>query len=151
MKTAIVILLISVALVACGFGSGGNMPGVTSDPEKAAIAIYPENPTSEESKAMLKDGEQFYAAFGCASCHSTSSDRAGLVGPPLSGVGERYLARNDNDELLAKRWLVKHIKVPAEYPGIYFQTEEYGNFMPPNKNISDADMKALVEFLWALK
>ncbi len=138
-------------LAACGQSYGGNMPGVTSDPEKAAVAIYPENPSTEESRAMLEDGENFYTAFSCAGCHSTSSDRSGLVGPPLSGVGARYLARNDKDELKAKRWLVKHIKSPAEYPGIYFQTEEYGNVMPANKNISDADMKALVEFLWTLR
>jgi mono/diheme cytochrome c family protein len=143
-------MLGSLSVIACNFGSDGNRPGITSDPEKAAIAIYPEIPSAEESLRLIEDGKKYFTAFSCAGCHSTTNDRAGLQGPPLGGTPVRYTQKNDDDELEARRWLVKHIKSPQDYPGIYFNTEEYPNFMPPNQNISDADLKSLVEFLWSL-
>ncbi|MDC1142145.1 cytochrome c [Planctomycetota bacterium] len=150
MKILLLIVFGSLTLVACGFGAGGNQPGITSDPDKAALAIYPSAPTAEETLALKEEGKDFFTAFGCASCHSTTGERASLQGPPLAGTANRYTQRNDGDELEARRWMVKHIKQPQDFPGVFFNTEEYPNFMPPNRNITDADMKALVEFLWSL-
>jgi cbb3-type cytochrome oxidase cytochrome c subunit len=56
------------------------------------------------------------------------------VGPPLNHVGTRHRDLN---------WQIQHLKDPA---GV-----TRGSTMPPYKQLSDPDLKALAEFLLSLK
>jgi cbb3-type cytochrome oxidase cytochrome c subunit len=56
------------------------------------------------------------------------------VGPPLDGEGARHPDLN---------WQIQHLKDPA---GV-----TRGSTMPPYKQLSDSDLKALAEFLLSLK
>lgn len=149
MKIVLGLVLVGIVLAGCGFLGAGNQPGITSDPKEAAIAVYPENPSADEQAALTEDGKSLFQSSGCVNCHSPTRDGGNLQGPPLAGVSAKY-TRIEGSELKARRWLVMHIKSPQEYPGNLFQTKEYPNFMPPNHNITDADMKKVVEYLWML-
>lgn len=147
-------ILITLALLtaACGAWASGNTPGVTKDPELAAKAAFPDVPEGQEAVELRLKGKKLFTRFTCATCHSTTNERMGLMGPPLAGVSERHLAANDGDELKTRRWFVKHIKDPMAFPGLQHDKPEYERtHMPPNPRISDEDLRALVEFLWRLR
>jgi hypothetical protein len=64
---------------------------------------------------------------------------------------QRALEQHDHDALEARRWLVKHIKDPARYPGQFAGHPDYPGFMVPNPRLTDEDLAALVEYLWTLR
>ncbi len=135
----------------CSSWYDSNRPGVTKDPEKAAENSFPDVPDSDEARKLIEQGERIFRTAACASCHSTTSERMGLQGPPLGGVADRHLPENDNDPLETRRWMVKHIKEPQEYPGAFHDSREYPNIMPPGRHLADEDLRALVEYLWSLR
>jgi mono/diheme cytochrome c family protein len=148
---AVILILFALLSSGCG-GWDANTPGVTKDPEQSAKEAFPDIPDGQQAADMRIEGEKLFKRFGCGTCHSTGEERNGLMGPPLAGVGDRHLPENDNDPLETRRWLVKHIKDPIAFPGMYHDKPEYkGTHMPPNPRISDEDLAALVEFLWHLR
>jgi cytochrome c2 len=58
----------------------------------------------------VERGRQAFSAYGCGACHSIPgvSGAAGLVGPPLSGIGSRAVIagklENNPDNL--RRWIM---------------------------------------------
>jgi cytochrome c2 len=109
-------------------------------------------PSAEETLKLEPTGKSLFVRAGCAACHSITKERAGLVGPPLGGLADRVLARHDNDDLEARRWLVKHIRDPITYPSPYKSEPAYKNtHMPPQHGITDEDLRALIEYLWMLR
>ncbi len=144
-------LTLASATVATSCNWDTNTPGVTRNAKLSAENAYPEVPPPQETLQLADRGKPMFQRFACASCHSTSADRSGLLGPPLGGVATRVLDRMDHDELAARRWMVMHIKDPIKYPSPFKQDPDYrGAHMPPNPRISDDDMRALVEYLWLL-
>jgi mono/diheme cytochrome c family protein len=139
------------ALAACAPPEGG-WPGVTEDPRQAALTIYPELPPTQEILELREQGSRLFPRFGCAACHSPDDERRGLLGPPLGGVLERNLPRWEYSDLETRRWMVRHIRNPQEFPGVMAEHPDYARLhMPPHSRISDADMKALVEYLASLR
>ena len=145
------LLMMLSALLLTGCPPAGNQPGVTSDPEQSALNAYPDIPDSSQAMADAERGGKLFRQFTCLSCHSTDGERRNLAGPPLGGVSDRTLARNNNNSLEARRWLVKHIKDPGRDPGEYAGHADDPNFMTPNPRITDEDLRALVEYLWSLR
>jgi mono/diheme cytochrome c family protein len=139
------------ALVVAGCPDYSNQPGLTADPEQAALNAYPDIPAGEQAMQDAERGAKLFKQATCISCHSTEGDRRNLAGPPLGGVSDRVLARHDNDALKARRWLVKHIKDAPSYPGEFAGHPDYPNFMTPNPRLTDEDLRALVEYLWTLR
>ncbi|MCB9894552.1 MAG: cytochrome c [Planctomycetes bacterium] len=144
--------MLALGLACAGCLDSGNIPGVTTDPEAAAKAAFPELPPAAEATQLKDRGSKMFNGLGCQSCHSTTHERNGLMGPPLGGVSDRVLERKDHDPLKARRWLVMHIKDPLMYPSPFADQADYkGTHMPPNPRVTDEDLRALVEFLWALR
>jgi cbb3-type cytochrome oxidase cytochrome c subunit len=78
---------------------------------------------------MIKYGKTLYKQEGCFMCHRLNGE-GGRVGPDLTTEG----ARGRTQE-----WLVGHFKDPAAYVP--------GSLMPPFKNLTDEQLKALTAFL----
>jgi cytochrome c551/c552 len=142
-------VLLTTGLPACNLDAEN--PGVTRDVEQAALNAYPELPSAEETVALAQAGAPMFQRFGCASCHAISDSRSGLLGPPLGGIAARVLERHEYDELESRRWLARHIRDPRLSPSPYKDEPAYrGAHMPTHPRLSDADLKALVEYLWLL-
>ena len=152
MRSAAALLLIAIGLFVAGCLDSGNVAGVSPDAESAAASAYPELPSASDAMKLKEDGSKLFRGLGCQSCHSMTPERSGLMGPPLGGVSDRVLTRQDNDPLKARRWIVMHIKDPVMHPSPYAKDDAYrGTHMPPNPRLPDADLRALVEFLWTLR
>ncbi|MEZ4869288.1 MAG: c-type cytochrome [Caldilineaceae bacterium] len=89
-----------------------------------------------------RQGEQAIMQYGCGSCHTIAGvpGARGLVGPPLTGVGERaYIAGvlpNTPDDMVL--WIMNP------------QAFVPGNAMP-NLNVSEADARNIVAYLYSTR
>lgn len=135
---------------ACGGGTG-DANAATRYIEQAAATSLAAVPGAEESASLRETGRNVFRGSGCEMCHSITRQRNGMAGPPLGGISERMLERYSNDALEGRRWLFKHIRDPRRFEGPFANSPDYrGAFMPPNGQIKDEELRALVEFLWHL-
>jgi cytochrome c len=87
-------------------------------------------------------GRALVQQYGCGACHEINgvSGANGMVGPPLSNIGNRtYLAGqlpNNSDNMI--RWIREPQKV------------EPGTAMP-NLNVSEKDARDIAAFLYTLR
>jgi cytochrome c1 len=91
-------------------------------------------PESGYPPALVEQGKElFYSKYDCQSCHMVNPNTdQGYVGPVLTSVGSRLNAA----------WIYAWLKDPqALRPGT----------IDPNRNMSDADARALTAFLMAQK
>lgn len=147
-----VLVLLGCLLSLAGCMGDSNVPGLTKDPEAAAEAAFPALPDGNEGPELIERGYKMFKGLGCEQCHSTNTARKGLQGPPLGGLSDRVIDNHDGDPLQARRWTVRHIKDPQQYPGDYAGHEDYkGSFMTPYNRVADDDMRALVEYLFSLR
>jgi mono/diheme cytochrome c family protein len=87
-------------------------------------------PADQKSDAaLIKYGRTLYRQEGCFTCHRLNGEGGG-VGPDLTTEGSRGRATE---------WLVGHFKDPPAYV--------HGSVMPPFKNLTDEQLRALTEFL----
>lgn len=83
--------------------------------------------------ALVKQGRALVEKNGCLGCHKIAG-QGGAVGPPLDGAGTRRPSLD---------WQIRHLKAPsAVVPG---------STMPPYKQLSDADLRALATYLLSLR
>jgi ubiquinol-cytochrome c reductase cytochrome b subunit len=101
-------------------------------PNSATVGQTPPA-TTPLDPALVKKGQALFAQNGCAGCHKVAGQGA-AVGPPLDGEGARHPDIN---------WQIQHLKDPASVTR--------GSTMPPYKQLSNSDLKALAEFLLSLK
>ncbi|MCC6464945.1 MAG: cytochrome c [Planctomycetes bacterium] len=145
------LLALALLLAACSPGNGA-FPGVNPDPEQGAATAFAALPTAEETQQLAQRGKLVFAAEACASCHSNTSDRMGLLGPPMGGVLQRNLGRGEGDALKTRRWLFLHVRDAQRWPGAVTEAEAArGIRMPVHPRIPDEDLKALVEYLCSLQ
>jgi mono/diheme cytochrome c family protein len=106
-----------------------NLPRLdaTSTATSTSPKPQPVNPSAQLE--MIKYGKTLYKQEGCFMCHRLNGE-GGRVGPDLTTEG----ARGRTQE-----WLVGHFKDPAAYVP--------GSLMPPFKNLTDEQLKALTAFL----
>jgi cytochrome c5 len=143
-------IALSTALSACG----GNAPRPANTPvgDEGAAAAIAAVPSLEDQKRMAAIGADVFKKYGCGSCHSRSNQREGLAGPPLGKTGEAHVTRQGGDELAARRWFFAHIRNPKAHPGLHHADGAYsGTRMPGYTQISDSEMRALVEFIMTLR
>ena len=105
-------------------------------PASAPAASPPAAAAKPGSPLDLKAGEALMQKDGCAACHGVDKK---IVGPAYQDVAAKY---KGDAGALAK--LVQ--KVKAGGSGVWGQIP-----MPPNPNVPDADIKALVSWILALK
>ncbi|HUL55769.1 MAG TPA: c-type cytochrome [Usitatibacter sp.] len=93
----------------------------------AALAVAPAAALADEALAQKN---------GCLACHAVDKK---VVGPAYKEVAAKY--RNDKD---AAAKLEKKVKAGGQ--GVWGAVP-----MPPNAQVSDADIKALVKWILSLK
>ena len=100
-------------------------------PRLDAMSTSPQpQPVSPSAQLeMIKYGKTLYKQEGCFMCHLLNGE-GGRVGPDLTTEGDRGRTQE---------WLVGHFKDPSAYVP--------GSVMPPFKNLTDEQLKALTEFL----
>jgi cytochrome c5 len=105
-------------------------------PASAPAASLPAAAAKPGTPLDLKAGEALMQKDGCAACHGVDKK---IVGPAYQDVAAKY---KGDAGALAK--LVQ--KVKAGGSGVWGQIP-----MPPNPNVPDDDIKALVSWILALK
>ncbi len=83
-----------------------------------------------------KQAEAIAKAKGCTACHGVATK---LVGPSYKDVAAKYQGVADAEALLIK-------KVKDGGAGVWGQIP-----MPPHPDISDADLKTLVDWVLSIK
>ncbi len=86
--------------------------------------------------AAAQSADDLLKKHACVSCHAVDKK---LVGPSYKDVAAKYRGQKDADKLLAE-------KVKKGGVGVWGQIP-----MPPNANVSDADMKVLVAYILSIK
>jgi len=102
---------------------GNAAPPAPAAPPEARQAMQPAD------AASVKYGKTLYRQEGCFTCHRLNGE-GGTVGPDLTTEGSRGRTSD---------WLVGHFKDPPAYTR--------GSVMPPFKNLTDEQLRALTEFL----
>ena len=89
-----------------------------------------------QAKADPKAAEALAQKSGCIACHNVDKK---IIGPAYKEVAAKYKADKDADKKLAA-------KVKAGGSGVWGPVP-----MPPNAQVSDADIKALISWILSLK
>lgn len=113
----------------------------SASPIASAVAATPATPPAAAPAAAaapldMKTAEAMMQKDGCAACHAVDKK---IVGPAYQDVAAKY--RGDKDALTK---LVQ--KVKAGGSGVWGAVP-----MPPNAQVSEADIKALVSWILTLK
>jgi mono/diheme cytochrome c family protein len=101
------------------------------DAASASTAVGPQAQAAAESNQVesVKYGKTLYRQEGCFTCHQLNGEGE-TVGPDLTTEGVRGRTQP---------WLVGHFKDPPAYTP--------GSIMPPFKNLTEKQLKALTAFL----
>ncbi len=86
--------------------------------------------------AQAQRGEALIKKNGCTACHAIDKK---VVGPAYNDVAAKY-----KGDAKAAAMLMEKVKKGGS--GVWGQVP-----MPPNPQVSDADMKAMITFILALK
>lgn len=86
--------------------------------------------------AVAQSPDDLLKKHACLSCHAADKK---LVGPSYKDVAAKYRGQKDAEKLLAE-------KIKKGGAGVWGQIP-----MPPNTNVSDADMKVLVAYILSYK
>ena len=105
------------------------LPRLNAAPPAPAATLQTQEPTQNADAALVKYGKTLYRQEGCFTCHRLNGE-GGTVGPDLTTEGTRGRT---------SEWLVGHFKDPPAYV--------HGSVMPPFKNLTDEQLRALTEFL----
>ncbi len=106
------------------------IPRMSASAKAAQPVKPPEAPSEEQAVAY---GRTLYRQEGCFMCHQLDGE-GGKVGPDLTLEGTRGRTTE---------WLVGHFKDPPAYTT--------GSIMPPYKNLTDDQLRALTAFLESQK
>ena len=104
------------------------LPRLNASPAPVA-AMETQQASQNGDAALIKYGKTLYRQEGCFTCHQLNGE-GGAVGPDLTTEGTRGRTAE---------WLVGHFKDPPAYV--------HGSVMPPFKNLTDEQLRALTEFL----
>src|SRR5512144_2055212 len=86
--------------------------------------------------AQAQDAMKLLTKYGCTACHAIDKK---VVGPAYNDVSAKYKGDAGAPARLAA-------KVKAGGVGVWGQVP-----MPPNPTVTDADMKAMISYILALK
>ncbi len=113
-------------------GRGGGGGG----PREGAAGRQAREPAVERASLSgpLAQGEVLYEKWGCPRCHAIAG-RGGTIGPDLTRAG----AKPGRD----LGWHIRHLKDPAAVVP--------GSLMPPMHGVSDAELRAVAEYMLSLK
>ncbi|MDA8048718.1 MAG: c-type cytochrome [Rhodospirillales bacterium] len=87
-------------------------------------------------RAAVPLGEQLYKSNDCVTCHAVNQK---LVGPSYVDIAKKFAGQKDAVATLVKAVKDGHVGTWGMVP------------MPPHPTLSDADIKAIVEWILSLK
>jgi ubiquinol-cytochrome c reductase cytochrome b subunit len=123
----------AMVLILTNLGSMAPLFGPKTIPDARVASVRSTTGSVPLDPALVSQGKALVQKNGCLGCHKIAG-QGGAVGPSLDGAGTRH---PDLD------WQIRHLKEPiAVVPG---------STMPPYKQLSDADLKALATYLLSLK
>ena len=108
------------------------------------LALIPGENVEEDTtdkKGFQQTGEVAFESNGCVACHSTGTDT--LVGPGLSGIGNRAGSRVDN--LTPDEYLKQSLKEPSAYV-----VDGFTPAMPSFSYLGDDEIDKLIDYLKTL-
>ncbi len=103
---------------------------------KHAVAVLAAAGLVAAGSVQADAGEDLLKKTGCTACHSIDKK---LIGPPYVDVAAKYKGDAGAAAKLAE-------KVKKGGSGVWGQIP-----MPPNPQVSDADIKTLIAYILALK
>src|SRR5690242_10101498 len=103
---------------------------------KAAGAVVAAAALCIATAAQAQSGEELMKKNGCTACHAVDKK---IVGPAYVDVAAKY-----KGDAKAPAALMKKVKEGGS--GVWGQVP-----MPPNPQVSDADLKALITYILGLK
>ncbi len=104
-----------------------------------ALAAFPSRAGAQD----ISEGEQLFAAKGCAACHTVGG--GDLVGPDLAGVTTR------RDKVWLTRWLKEPDKMLAEGDATATEMfDKYNKIPMPNLGLSDSEVASLTAYFESL-
>jgi mono/diheme cytochrome c family protein len=106
-----------------------NLPRLNATSLAAAVPSKAQPVAQQPEPVLIKYGKTLYRQEGCFMCHRLNGEGGG-VGPDLTTEGTRGRTQE---------WLIGHFKDPPAYVP--------GSVMPPFKNLTDQQLKALTAFL----
>ncbi len=115
---------------------GGNATATpaAAAPEEAGDKEKASSPPAEQATASVKP-EEMPAKYGCTACHAVDSK---VIGPAFKEVAAKYRGK-DVEATLAE-------KVKNGGSGVWGQVP-----MPPNPQVPDQDLQAVVKWILSLK
>ncbi len=105
-------------------------------PAESAPAPSSAAPTSAPSSASGKNAQELAGKNGCLACHAVDKK---LVGPSYKDIAAKYAGQPDAEGKLMQ-------KVKNGGSGVWGSVP-----MPPNPQVSDQDVKTLVDWILSLK
>jgi len=109
---------------------------ISGDSMKIAAVVIAAVGVLAAGAAAAQSGEDLLKKNGCTACHSIDKK---LVGPPYVEVAAKYKGDAGAAAKLAE-------KVKKGGSGVWGQVP-----MPPNPQVSDADIKTMIAYILALK
>jgi mono/diheme cytochrome c family protein len=106
-----------------------NLPRLVATPPVTAVPSQAQPVAQQADAVLIKYGKTLYRQEGCFMCHRLNGEGGG-VGPDLTTEGTRGRT---------EEWLIGHFKNPPAYVP--------GSIMPPFKNLTDEQLRALTAFL----
>jgi len=105
-----------------------SLPRLNAETGRVSALAAPPTP-GKPAAELIAYGKILYRQEGCFMCHQLDGE-GGRVGPDLTVEGTRGRTTE---------WLIGHFKDPPSYVS--------GSIMPPFKNLTDAQLRALTAFL----
>ncbi len=102
----------------------------------ATVALFALILVNQPGSAAVPAGEQLFKKNDCTTCHAVDHK---LVGPSFQDVAKKYAGQPNAEQTLVDAIKKGHVGTWGQVP------------MPPHPNISDADLKEIVDWILSLK
>ena len=102
----------------------------------AAVALFALVLANQPGVAAVSRGEQLFQKNDCSTCHAVDHK---LVGPSYQDVARKFAGQANAAQTLVDAIKKGHVGTWGQVP------------MPPHPNISDADLKEIVDWILSLK
>jgi cytochrome c len=102
----------------------------------ASIALFATPLVTNQGRAAVSPGQQLFEKNDCTTCHAVDHK---IVGPSYQDVAKKFAGQADAVQTLVDAIKKGHVGTWGQVP------------MPPHPNISDADLREIVNWILSLK